>query len=201
MPDMILKACSKYGGDLLWDEDEQEWCCIQAGHRFSQEEMEEKINKAAEERRARELPPVPPAPELHGRRGGRKNLLAEYYEQNKERIIADIKTIGETATRKRWWILPHHWTTLKRRWGLPVNKRGRKRLVGDRLVKVEPSKLVKTGNPAVPLSIRSAEKLCWVIMVSSNGKNRLPALPEWNDGWPDEVKLRWLSLYGELVRC
>jgi hypothetical protein len=36
---ILFKACLYCHGDCEWDEDEKEWVCIQAGHRFSREEM------------------------------------------------------------------------------------------------------------------------------------------------------------------
>lgn len=31
---ILLKACLYCRGDCLWDADEREWVCLQAGHRF-----------------------------------------------------------------------------------------------------------------------------------------------------------------------
>lgn len=215
MTTMLLKACPKCGGDCQWDDDEKEYYCIQAGHRFSLDQMKEIVEAANKKKREREAPPAPPAPKLHGRRGGRKNPLTEYYEQNKEPIIADTKTLGETATRKKWGIKSGMWTTLKKRWGLPINKRGYRQ--GQRSVlpppaAIESSMPMETKNPeataqaiaeAIMGGARPLPSLagCKVMMISINRKNGLPPLPEWNDGWPEEVKLRWLSIYEGLVRC
>lgn len=35
MTNFQFKACSKCQGDVWFDEPEQEWVCIQGGHRFS----------------------------------------------------------------------------------------------------------------------------------------------------------------------
>lgn len=46
--------------------------------------------------------------------------IAMYYEQNKDRILADMEKLGVTQARKRWAIPPGTWTGLKRRWRIPI---------------------------------------------------------------------------------
>ena len=126
----ILKGCPNCGGDLEWSSDEEMWVCIQGARRFTQKQMEYLKRQDEARQRAEEIPltvdlsPVPPRPIDGLLKRGVNSPMHGYWEDNRALIIPEAKTYGERATCKRWNISSAQWTTLKKRWGLPLNKRG-----------------------------------------------------------------------------
>lgn len=113
------KTCPKCGGDCEFRDDEGDWACIQCAKRVSKQEMKEILENKNKWSIAM---PVPLKPDVTGK--GKKEynwLIHDYYEENKEHILAEIEILGETATRKRWNINSGTWTGLKKRWGLPIH--------------------------------------------------------------------------------
>jgi hypothetical protein len=153
MSKWMLKACPICGGDLEWIEEEdgepcREWRCMQAGHHFSQEEIDKAMAGFGTTRR---LPPPKAAPpkqqetlniDLEFLRKVYtpetvillevplkppfidKHALHQYYADNRVRLIAEAFAYGEEETRNRWGIRDSSWTRQKHLWGLPINPSG-----------------------------------------------------------------------------
>lgn len=127
----LFKACPKCKGTLEWDVDEKMWVCLQCGIRVSQTQAKRIVEEAYAERQAKiesmsiqsNLLPVPPKPTEGLSRRGLNSPMNGYYEANKAQIIYEAKTHGEKVTARRWHIGSAQWTTLKYRWGLPINPR------------------------------------------------------------------------------
>ena len=213
-----LKSCSRCGGDCFPEEDEhgKRWVCLQCGNdavdipeRQKEDVMPTKVNISELDKQTIMKLPVPPKPDVVGKNKRQGTMLMhDYYEANKEQILAEREVIGDLAVRKRWGILSGTYSGLRRRWGLPMGRRGSKELVGDRIVKKEKAKKPKTPRALVPVGAMDLAELSRlpflndhkVVVLNINRKDGLPSLPEWNDGWPEEVKLRWLSIYEERAR-
>lgn len=134
----MLKACPTCGGDLRWDDADQEWVCSQGGHRFSNAQIGPIIDKAKPLIKEAPVPlldmetlrkiyttetvrliPIPlrPIPAY-------KLPMHRYYLTNRESIIAEAIAYGEKAATVRWGIMGGVWTQLKYRRGLPVGQQG-----------------------------------------------------------------------------
>lgn len=122
-----------------------------------------------EEKRLADLPPVPTKP---------KSTWAkrDYYNDNRNQIVAEIQQFGELRTRKRWGISASGWIFLKRRWGLPV-------------------KAINQGHAKHP----RREKLAAAPHPAWNGHS-LPDFPAFDKSWPESVQLKWLETYSALRR-
>lgn len=120
----LFKACPGCGGDLHWDEGDKEWCCLQGGHRYTQKEAREIVERAHLARQPEPilLPPVPPKPIVGLDRRGQNSPMHNYYERNRKQLTFEALTYGERVTIKRWGLSGGQWTTLKYRWGLPINQ-------------------------------------------------------------------------------
>ena len=94
------------------------------------------------------------------------------HENNKQAIIADLFAIGNTATCKKWGILPQTMSGLKQRWLTPEE---RSRIFWDR------GGHRTRGTPGQP---------------SHNG--HLPHFPEFSGSWDPSVQLKWLEVYQNL---
>lgn len=139
---LICRACPRCNGDCCLEQDVHGkfWSCLQCGNEISPEEMEVFI--AVKEKQTKQepltLPAVPPKPEPGVK--GYNSKMRKYHEANKRYILDEIKKVGEKATRARWGILSPTWTGLKRRWGMPIQKRnGHKTLEGLHNVAALPS--------------------------------------------------------------
>lgn len=97
-----------------------------------------------------------------------------YYEKNKKAIIADLLSIGRTATRKKWGIPTGSSVhTLERRW-----------LTTAQIAKIDS---LGWGTPPPPATLGAAE----------NG--RLPPLPFFENTWDPTVQVKWLEVYSALA--
>jgi hypothetical protein len=85
-----------------------------------------------------------------------------WYHRHRLRLLADIKSIGELNTRRKWDIATSTWCGLMRRWGMRSGKA-----------------------PARPKPAKDG---------------KLPAFPEFSDGWPAEIQLKWLEVYREIAK-
>ena len=98
-------------------------------------------------------------------------LLARhrFYEENKAAILADIKSIGTSATAKKWKINGASLHHVLKRW---------EREASDKVQKTATSqdKIIPTA--------------------SSDGK--LPPFPVFSDSWTSPVQLKWLEIYEKL---
>jgi hypothetical protein len=94
------------------------------------------------------------------------------HENNKQAIIADLLVIGNTATCKKWGILPQTMSGLKQRWLTPEE---RSRIFWDR------GGHRTRGTPGQPPQI-----------------GHLPTFPEFSGTWDPSVQLKWLEVYENL---
>lgn len=182
------KTCPKCGGDCEYDNAEGDWACIQCGKRISQQDMEA-ILKGKEVPKGIKLEmsdteilrmPIPPKPSPEGK--GRKEYLGElhqYHEDNRERICAEVKIIGETVIRKRWDINSGTWTGLKKRWGLPIND-----MPG------------RAGSQSV---LPGGKRLRARKLRTDSAPIKLPPFPEFNEDWGNPVKVAWLNSYADMA--
>jgi len=136
----ILKGCPDCGGDLEWSDDEESWVCIQGAHRHSQRKMEN-LKRREENRqksKAIDFPFYEPSPdELRAiytpetvsllpvpSKPSNKKAVYSFNEAHRIRIIAEAFAYGEVKAMRRWGIRKGHWPRIKRRWGLPLGRRG-----------------------------------------------------------------------------
>lgn len=122
----LYKACLKCGGDLEWHPLENVWHCLQCAQEYTQAEAKKIVEDAFVKRQPKPivdtLPPVPPKPTERLWMRGANSPMHDYYERNRKQITYEALTYGERATIKRWGLSGGQWTTLKRRWGLPINQ-------------------------------------------------------------------------------
>jgi len=102
-----------------------------------------------------------------------------YYEDNKQAIVADLLSMGRSATRKKWGISSSTLHTLQKRW-----------LTEEQRLKIPVSLGTPPGTPGeTPHPSTNS--------TPSNG--RLPPFPQFSDTWKPEVQLEWLEIYGRLA--
>jgi hypothetical protein len=97
------------------------------------------------------------------------------YANHKEAIIADLLTLGRSATRARWNIPSPSLYSLESRWLTPEQKAA-----------------IPSGNQ--PLRQANA-----ITPDSAQSHNRLPPFPPFSDTWHPQVQLEWLHIYGRLA--
>lgn len=124
-----------------------------------------------------EMPTVPPKPDCSGLNLWERNMaMKQYYEANKEAIIADFKSLGLTLMLKRWklsyatWCGSKHHNGLRNRW-LPE----------------------EFGTASKP---RSGKQAC---LPAKTGSKEL-VFPPFSDKMPAEVQVAWLNVYPEVVK-
>ena len=93
------------------------------------------------------------------------------YEEHKEEILADLRSMGRPATRKKWKIPSGTMTLLEKRWITPQEKRD--------------------------LTLRSQGG---VTTPTNNGHNNLPSFPEFSNDWPESVQIKWIEVYQQLSK-
>lgn len=121
-------------------------------------------------------PPVPPKPP-------NRWYMAKYYDNNREQILRDLAELGESEMRRRWGISKATWQTTKHgepaglvvRWGL-LNVAP----AGDGVADSEMAQNVP--KPDRPRS-----------------DGAIPPLPPFNDNWPADVQVEWLTTYRQLI--
>lgn len=131
---------------------------------------------------------IPPKPGL-GSRNARR--LMKYYDDNREAILRDLKTMGQTATVKKWGISPSGWVNILKRW-----ERQEKGVLS----------LKESGNSQSDRSLSPADKHA---PASAEAKQpgplgimpgHLPELPSFDSQWPNEIKVKWFDAFTELAR-
>ena len=134
-----------------------------------------------------------------------------YYEDNKEAILTDLKSMGIPATAKKWKIPYATVNTLRRRWGAEDDPRGRN-TTWDKHEHYEKHKdeilrdLKLIGRKAskekwkLPPSTLVTLLTRWGVPLEGRGPDNggLPPLPPWNDKWDPEVQIKWLDTYGKI---
>lgn len=102
-----------------------------------------------------------------------------YYEEHKDEIIADLLSIGRTATRKKWNIpLGGSIEGLMKRW-----------LTTEQIASMASTR----GRPTTPASDNPTPPPDPRIGVG-------PKFPEFNDTWGDIVQVKWLEVFVELIK-
>uniref|UniRef100_A0A6M3KP82 Uncharacterized protein n=1 Tax=viral metagenome TaxID=1070528 RepID=A0A6M3KP82_9ZZZZ len=109
--------------------------------------------------RDNDLPPVPPRPE-------KRYQMRQYYDDNKEAILADLEHLGEREMRMRWNISQATWRTnqngtvvgLSVRWGLIPGVLTNEPKPGKSKTKSAVTETVTSGND---LNIQLAELRGW----------------------------------------
>lgn len=81
------------------------------------------------------------------------------------------------AAQEKWGVSACGWKSLEKRWGL-VNNEKPELSSSDKLVKQEYLSTPPDVKPAFTL----------------------PLLPQFNEAWSGDFKLKWLEVYGELVK-
>jgi len=123
-----------------------------------------------------------------------------YYEEHKDEIIADLLSIGRVATKKKWNIpTGSSMVGLEKRW-----------LTAEQIASIPKRSLTPT--PAVPTDGKAqgfdgssdsidieTEKFTWPSK-HSTPLNAMPKFPEFSGTWDAAVQIKWLELYGELVK-
>ena len=94
-----------------------------------------------------------------------------HYEEHKEEILADLRSMGRPATLKKWKIPCGTMGQLEKKWLTPLERHD--------------------------LTLRShAEKS----RAKKNGGNSLPSFPEFSDDWPKSVQIKWIEVYQQLSK-
>ena len=94
----------------------------------------------------------------------------QFCEDNKAAILADVKSMGTSATAKKWMVRGAALYQTLKRWGYKVNDK--------------------------PQEVAASEQGKIIPMASSDGK--LPPFPVFSDSWASPVQLKWLELYEKL---
>ena len=104
--------------------------------------------------------------ELNKKQGRKK-----FYDENKEAILADLTELGNKATAEKWDMPGSTLVGLKRRWGMPVEKRGGRRKTREKPSQDSASQALRDG---------------------------LPPFPAFSENWAPEVQAKWLEVYPNL---
>jgi len=94
------------------------------------------------------------------------------YEEHKEEILADLRSIGRPATRKKWNIPSGTMSQLEKRWLPPLERQD--------------------------LTLRSHAERSQA--KRKNGGNSLPSFPEFSTDWPESVQIKWIEVYPQLSK-
>ena len=97
------------------------------------------------------------------------------YEDHKEEILVDLRSIGRPATREKWKIPSGTMTQLEIRW-LTTQER----------------KDLTLGSNAAKGTPKSRS-----VVVTSN--NNLSPFPEFSNEWPESVQIKWFEIYEKLI--
>ncbi|HUV52789.1 MAG TPA: hypothetical protein VMW64_06920 [Dehalococcoidia bacterium] len=98
-----------------------------------------------------------------------------HYEKHKEEILADLRSTGRPATRKKWNIPSGTMGQLEERWLTPQ----------ERQDLTSRSRAGSSRSAATP---------------TNNVDNSLPSFPEFSNEWPESVQIKWIEVYEQLSR-
>lgn len=104
-----------------------------------------------------------------------KGEIHRYFEKHKEQILADARTLGQVAARKKWGIKSSTWCYLIKRW-VPEHAP-----YTDPLINKAPGE----PYPQLPSTVKNP--------------SLFPKFPEWDNAWSDRVKIAWLECYQALM--
>ena len=121
MSNLCLVDCANCGQQTMIDLDRPEDTCLFCGKNAREKEVimveKEAAEEAAEAVQSYNKGPVPPRPK-------KRKKWPEYYEENKEAIIADYHSMTVRAFFKRWSLGTTTWPKLKEKWEVPSKGRG-----------------------------------------------------------------------------
>ncbi len=72
-------------------------------------------------------PPQPAKEELMSPKGLNPYERQRYYDEHKPEILKDAQELGGLGMQRKWGMAQSTWASLKKRWGIPSAKAGRKR--------------------------------------------------------------------------
>lgn len=116
----------------------------------------------------------PAATELLPPKPKSRKKWRDYYEQNKEHIIADYKSLRLRDFFNKWHLSSAYWTKLKKEWAVAA-KGHRNRYTSRKGIGI------KSGKQAAATNVK------------------LPPFPEFNESWAASTKEEWLRSYTEIV--
>jgi len=105
----------------------------------------------------------------------------QYYEEQKEQILADLRSIGRPATRKKWNLTSSTIHQLESRWITPQEMKE---------ITVQSQKERRAGDRKQKSSTTQEE----------NTHDHLPLFPEFSNEWGEPVQLKWLEVYEQLTK-
>lgn len=100
----------------------------------------------------------------------------KYYEENKEKILADLRSIGRKPTCIKWSIPSPTMAQLEKRWITPQEKK-------ELSARSHASRKSPAGRQAV---------------VTTPTNNHLPSFPEFSNEWVEVVQIKWFEVYEQL---
>ena len=176
-----FQICPTCGGQLFLENDPEtgeEFVCFQAGHRFTREKLEEIMSQKKTHEAEQAPAPVPPKPTT-----GNLRDIKRYYDENKERILADLEEMGIKAMCERWHIGSSVLSGLRRRWGIPSSRPHHFR---------KPKAVVKSPAPAPPGQ------------PNLGARGPAPGLPQgmpaFSPEWPMETQVKWLEVFRDIYK-
>jgi len=99
------------------------------------------------------------------------------YEEHKEEILADLRSIGRPATRKKWKIPSGTMGLLEERWLTPQERQA-----------LTSRSRTSSKSPARRQAV-----------VTTPTNNHLPSFPEFSNEWPESVQVKWFEVYEQLI--
>jgi len=100
-----------------------------------------------------------------------------FYEQQKEQILADLRSIGRPATRKKWSIPSGTMSQLEGRWISP-----------QETLEITRRSDAQKGPPTRKNTV-----------VTTPTNNHLPSFPEFSNEWEKSVQIKWFEVYEQLT--
>lgn len=190
--------------NIIMDDDPYDIKCEYSGRdgipahpvriKFKKEENNMPENMPAQEQN-KELPPIPPRPDMAGK--NKKQglmLLHHYYEDNAALIISYDNVKGDKQTREDWGFSNSGWNHFRQRHGLTVGMPRGKGVKRNK--KAAPPIQVK---PAEAAHSKPPEMDDGVIELEELHQLKLAGLPKFRWYWFPEVQKKWLEIYEKLM--
>jgi len=99
-----------------------------------------------------------------------------HYEEHKVEILADLRSTGRVATRKKWEIPSSTLAQLEKRWLTPQERQAL-------TLRSYASRRSPAGSQAVVTPT----------------KNNLSSFPEFSNEWAESVQIKWFEVYEKLI--
>jgi len=189
----LIADCKNCGKQVILDGSGPDEKCYFCGEPALKKEVtmvqtstEEVSNKEQPVPREVGLPPIPPKPKE------RKKLDA-YWEENKEAILHDYRTMKLRDFFHRWMSVST-WIKYKKRWGVKGKQRGKP------LSEMTPKEKVEMGIAAAAKGKGNHSKPEDTKVEKGYPALKLPEFPAFNSAWPMLTQIEWLKTYRELSR-